>query len=92
MAEGKEELKSLLMKLKEENIKFGLKLKFQKTKTMGSGPITLLVCNFLSSVSSQQKFEAMDGPVLQLSVIVHFYLGSKGKYILKAEGMPTQKT
>ena len=40
MAESKEELKSLLMKVKEESEKVGLKLNIQKTKTMASGPIT----------------------------------------------------
>ena len=40
MAESKEELKSLLMKVKEENKKVGLKPKFQKTNFMASGPIT----------------------------------------------------
>ena len=40
MAESKEELKSLLMKLKEESEKVGLKLNIQKTKVMASGPIT----------------------------------------------------
>ena len=40
MAESEEELKSLLMKLKEEGEKVGLKLKIQKTKIMASGPIT----------------------------------------------------
>ena len=40
MAESKEELKSLLMKVKEENEKVRLKLNIQKTKIMGSGPIT----------------------------------------------------
>ena len=40
MAESKEELKSLLMKLKEENEKAGLKLNIQKTKIMAFGPIT----------------------------------------------------
>ena len=39
MAESEEELKSLLMKVKEESEKFGLKLKFQKTKLKASGPI-----------------------------------------------------
>ena len=41
MAESKEELKSLLMQVKEEREKVGLKLNFQKTKIMASGPITL---------------------------------------------------
>ena len=40
MAENKEELKSLLMKVKEETEKVGLKLNIQNTKTMASGPIT----------------------------------------------------
>ena len=43
MAEIEEELKSLLMKVKEESEKTGLKLSIQKTKIMASGPITLLV-------------------------------------------------
>ena len=41
MAESEEELKSLLMKMKEESEKVGLKLSIQKTKIMASGPITL---------------------------------------------------
>ena len=40
MAESEEELKSLLMKVKEENEKAGLKLNIQETKIMASGPIT----------------------------------------------------
>ena len=40
MAESEEALKSLLMKVKEESEKVGLKLNFQKTKIMASGPIT----------------------------------------------------
>ena len=40
MAESKEELKNLLMKVKEESEKVGLKLNIQKTKIMASGPIT----------------------------------------------------
>ena len=40
MAEGKEELKSLLMKVKDESEKAGLKFNIQKTKIMASGPIT----------------------------------------------------
>ena len=41
LAESKEELKSLLMKVKEESEKVGLKLNIQKTKIMSSDPITL---------------------------------------------------
>ena len=40
MAESEEELKSLLMKVRQESEKFGLKLNIQKTKIMASGPIT----------------------------------------------------
>ena len=40
MGESEEELKSLLMKVKEESVKVGLKLSIQKTKIMASGPIT----------------------------------------------------
>ena len=40
MAESEEEIKSLLMKVKEESENAGLKLNIQKTKTMASGPIT----------------------------------------------------
>ena len=40
MAESEEELKSLLMKMKEESEKVGFKLNIQKTKIMASGPIT----------------------------------------------------
>ena len=45
MAESKEELKSLLMKVKEESENVGLKLKIQKTKIMVSGPINLWQIN-----------------------------------------------
>ena len=40
MAESEDELKGLLMKVKEESVKVGLKLNIQKTKIMASGPIT----------------------------------------------------
>ena len=40
MAEGKEKLNSILMRVKEESKKVGLKLNIQKTKIMASGPIT----------------------------------------------------
>ena len=45
MAGNEEELKSLLMKMKEESEKVGLKLDIQKTKIMASGPITLWQIN-----------------------------------------------
>ena len=40
MEESEEQLRSLLMKMKEESVKVGLKLSIQKTKIMASGPIT----------------------------------------------------
>ena len=61
MAESKEELKSLLMKVKEESEKVGLKLNIQKTKIMASGPIT-----------SWQ----IDGETME-TVINFIFLGSK---------------
>ena len=45
MAESKEELRSLLMKVKEKSEKLGLKLSIQKTKIMASGPVTSLKIN-----------------------------------------------
>ena len=45
MAESEEELKGLLMKVKEESEKVGLKLNIQKTKIMASGPITYFMAN-----------------------------------------------
>ena len=61
MAESKEELKSLLMKVKEENEKVGLKLNIQKTKIMASSPTT-----------SWQ----IDGETME-TVIDFIFLGSK---------------
>ena len=43
MAESKEELESLLMKVNEESVKTGLKLNIQKTKIMASGPVTSFI-------------------------------------------------
>ena len=61
MPESKEELKSLLMKVKEESEKVGLKLNTQKTKIMPSGPIT---------------FWQIDGETME-AVRDFFFLGSK---------------
>ena len=61
MAESEEELKSLLMQLKEETEKVGLKLNIQKTKIMASSPIT-----------SRQ----IDGEIVEI-VAGFFFLGSK---------------
>ena len=62
MAESEEELKSLLMKLKEENENVGLKLNIQKTKIMASGPIT----------SGQ-----IDGETVEAVTADFIFLGSK---------------
>ena len=67
MAESEEEPKSLLMKVKEESEKVGLKLKIQKTKIMASGPITSwhingeTVADFIlgAQISLQMVTEAM---------------------------------
>ena len=61
MAEGEEELKSLLMKVKEESEKVGFKFNIQKTKIMASGPIT----------SRQIDWEIME------TVTDFIFLGSK---------------
>ena len=47
MAESKEELKSLLMKMKEESEEVGFKLNIQKTQIMASGPITWIIFQFV---------------------------------------------
>ena len=49
------------------------------------------VCNFLGSVSPQQKFEATNGSVLLPCVVAQFYIESKGKYILEAWGQVDPK-
>ena len=67
MAESEEELKSLLMKVKEESEKVGLKLIIQKTKIMASGPITsweidgetVLTLFFVAPKSLQMVIAAM---------------------------------
>ena len=62
MAESKEELKSLLMTVKEESEKVGLKLNIQKTKIMASGPITLwqidgeTVANYFSGLQNHCRW------------------------------------
>ena len=68
VAESEEELKSLLMKVKEESEKVGLKLNIQKTKIMASGPIT----------SWQTDGETME------TVIDLIFLGSKSLQMLTA--------
>jgi len=68
MAESEEELKSLLMKVKEESEKAGLKFNIQKTKIMASGPI----------ISWQIDGETME------TVTVFLFLGSKSLQMVTA--------
>ena len=56
MAESKEELRSLLMKVKEENEKPGLKLNIQKTKIMASGSITFMANRWGNSGNSDRLY------------------------------------
>ena len=70
---------------------------FFKTHSFYSSNLFFLivkgVCNFLGSVSPQQKFEAVDEPVLPLRVTAHFYLQAKENTFSRREGRPpTQKT
>ena len=69
MAESKEEPKSLLMKLKEESGKVGLKLHIQKTKIMASGSIT-----------SRQ----IDGEIVETVTFFFFFLAPKSLQMVKA--------
>ena len=56
MAESEEELKSLLMKVKEESEKVGLKLSIQKSKIMVSGPISSVQFSSIQLLSSVRHF------------------------------------
>ena len=56
MAESEEEIKSLLMKVKEESEKVGLKLNIQKTKIMASGPITSWQIRWGNNGNSERLF------------------------------------
>ena len=67
MAESEEELKSLLMKVKEESKKVGLKLNIQKTKIMASGPITSWQVN-RETVETSTDFFYLDFKSLQMVI------------------------
>ena len=56
MAKSKEELKGLLMKVKEESEKVGLKLIIHKTKIMASGPINFMANRWVNNVKSESLF------------------------------------
>ena len=85
MAESDEELKSLLMKVKEESEKVGLKLNIQKTKTMASGPIT-------SWQIDGETRETMRGFILEASKSLQMVTAAmklKDAYSLKGKLWPT---
>ena len=56
MAESKEELKSLLIKVKKESEKVGLKLNIQKTKIMASGPINFMANSWWNNENSERLY------------------------------------
>ena len=64
MAESEEERKSLLMKVKEESEKGGLKLNIQKTKVMASGPITSL------QIDGETVADLLGGPPKSLQMVI----------------------
>ena len=70
MAESEEELKSLLMKVKVENEKVGLKLHVQKTKIMASGPIT-------SWQIDGETMESVTDFIFMAEVTIYSYFGAK---------------
>ena len=68
MAESEEELKSFLMKVKEESEKVGLKLNIQKTKVMASGPITSRKIDG-ETVETVRDFILVRGPPISLQMV-----------------------
>ena len=77
MAESEEELKSLLMKVKEEREKVGLKLNIQKTKILASGPITSWQIDG-ETVETVTDF-ILGGPQITADVDCHLVNNSRGK-------------
>ena len=63
---------------------FGEVSEFSQEERQTADDVVRGVCNFLGSISLQQKSEVMDGPVLHLRGTAQFYLESKGKYLLEA--------
>ena len=83
MAESEEELKSLLIKVKEESEKAGLKLNIQKTKIMASGPIT----------SWQMDEETLETMILYLFIyFLSFLVGGTPKSLQMVTGAVKFKT
>ena len=85
MAESKEELKSLLMKVKEESEQVGLKLNIQKTKTMASSPISLWQID-VETVEKVTGFIFWAPKSLQMEIAA---MKLKDTYSLKGKLRPT---
>ena len=85
MAESKEELKSLLMKVKEESEQVGLKLNIQKTKTMASSPISLWQID-VETVEKVTDFIFWAPKSLQMEIAA---MKLKDTYSLKGKLRPT---
>ena len=79
MTESEEELKSLLMKVKEESEKVGLKLKIQKTKIMASGPITSWKIDgeTMETVSDFGAPKSLQMVIAAMKLKIHLLLGRK---------------
>ena len=73
MAESKKELKSLLMKVKEESEKAGLKLNIQKTKIMASGPITSWQINVETMETSDRLFSRAPVSLQMVTAAMKFF-------------------
>ena len=87
MAESEEELKSLLMKVKEESRKVGLKLNIQKTKIMASGPITSWQIDG-ETVETVAEFIFLRGFPKSLQMVIAA-MKLKGAYSLEGKLWPT---
>ena len=85
MAESEEEVKSLLMKVKEESEKVGLKLNFQKTKLMASGPVASKQI-YAETVETVSDFIFLGSKSLQLVIAA---MKLKSAYSLKGKLWPT---
>ena len=83
MGEREEELKSLLMKVKEESEKAGLKLNIQKTKIMASGPITSWQIDGKTMETARDYFLELQNHcrwchrTVQLQFLQHYWLGHR---------------
>ena len=85
MAESEEELKSLLMKVKEESEKVGLKLNIQKTKIMASGPTT----SWQIDEETVEKWQTLFWEAPESLQMVTAAMKLKETYSLEAKFWPT---